>query len=163
MDYIFQDWSVNIHNPKGRFVMAFFRLCQKIRQLPEPLWLLGLPVLALYVLWVIWIMGIELDYRTQVGPGLRLYHGVGLVVHQDVVIGAGCMLRHAVTIGLKSGKDPCPILEDRVEVGANAVLIGPIRIGHDAVVGAGAVVLRDVEPGTVVAGNPAKPIGRRPI
>jgi putative colanic acid biosynthesis acetyltransferase WcaB len=48
-----------------------------------------------------------------------------------------------------------------VDVGANAVIIGAIRIGDGAVIGAGAVVVKDVPPGAVVAGNPAQVIGRR--
>jgi len=158
--HLLQDWSANTNNPKGRFVLVFFRLCQAIRKWPAPFWYLGLPVLAAYVLIVIWVMGIELDYRTEVGPGLMLFHGVGLVVHQDVKIGARCMLRHGTTLGLKGGKEPCPVLEDDVVVGAGAIIIGPIRIGRGAVIGAGSVVLHDVEPGRVVAGNPAKVIRR---
>jgi serine acetyltransferase len=156
MNPILQDWSANQGNPKGRFVLVFFRLCQVIRRLPAPFWYLGIPILAFYVVTVIWVMGIELDYRTEVGPGLRLYHGVGLVVHQDVKIGARCMLRHGTTIGLKGGKQRCPVLEDDVVVGASAVLLGPITIGKGAVIGAAAVVIDDVPAGAVVAGNPAR-------
>ena len=46
-------------------------------------------------------------------------------------------------------------------VGANAVIIGAIKIGDGAVIGAGAVVVKDVPPGAVVAGNPARVIGQR--
>ena len=53
------------------------------------------------------------------------------------------------------------IVEDNVLIGANAVVIEGCRIGHDAVVAAGAVVISDVEPGTVVAGCPAKVIKRK--
>jgi acetyltransferase-like isoleucine patch superfamily enzyme len=49
-------------------------------------------------------------------------------------------------------------VEDGVAIGSNATIL-PVRIGHDAVVGAGAVVTEDVEPGAVVAGNPAEVIG----
>ena len=152
---ILQDWSANSGSPKGRFVLIFFRACQLIRRLPSGIWILGLPILAAYVLLVHWILGIELDYKTAVGPGLALCHGVGLVVHRDVVIGAGCTLRQGVTIGERRSDGKCPVLEDRVELGANAVLLGPVRIGESSVIGAGAVVLHDVEAFTVVAGNPA--------
>jgi len=121
---------------------------------------LGSPVLATYVLLVHWIMGIELDYKTTVGPGLCLRHGVGLVVHQNVVIGAGCTLRQGVTIGERRADGKCPVLEDGVEIGANAVLLGPLRIGASSLIGAGAIVLHDVEAFTAVAGNPAVVIKR---
>lgn len=51
------------------------------------------------------------------------------------------------------------IVENRASIGSNATILPGIRIGHDALVGAGAVVTKDVEPGTTVVGNPAKVIG----
>ena len=160
-DTIFQDWAANAGNPKGRFVLAFFRLCQVIRRQPEPVWMLGIPVLALYVGLVHWVMGIELDYQTQVGPGLRLYHGVGLVVHRSSVIGANCTLRHGVTLGWQRENEGCPVLEDGVEVGVGAILLGPIRVGKGAMIGAASLVRHDVEAGSVVGGNPARVIRQR--
>lgn len=161
ISYLFQDWAANAGNPKGRSLLALFRLCQLIRRLPAGLWLLGSPVLAAYVLLAHWIMGVELDYRSEIGPGLALYHGTGLVVHAAAKIGARCTLRNGVTIGERRPGGGCPVLEDDVELGVNAVVIGPIRIGRGASVGAGSVVLRDVEPGTVVAGNPAVEVRRK--
>jgi len=157
---IFQDWSANPGNPKGRFVMVFFRVCQFIRSWPCGLWLLGAPVLAAYVLLVHWLMGIELDYRTEVGPGLGLFHGVGLVVHAQAKIGAGCLLRHGVTIGERRTGEGAPILGNRVETGANAVILGAIEIGDDAIIGAGAVVLENISPASIAVGNPAREIRR---
>jgi putative colanic acid biosynthesis acetyltransferase WcaB len=154
MNGILQDWKANEGNPKGRFVMAFFRLCQAVRR--SPLWPLGLPVLAAYVVLVHWVMGIELDYQTEVGAGLSLQHGSGLVVHQKARIGSGCTLRHGVTLGEKTKNGPLPVLGNGVEIGANAVVLGGISLGDGCVVGAGSVVLHDVPPGAVVAGNPAK-------
>lgn len=134
--------------------MAFFRLCAGIRR--SRFWWLGIPVLGLYILVVHWILGIELDYRTSIGPGLAVHHGMGLVVHRDAVIGAGCTLRHATTLGEKDPGGPGPILGDRVWVGPHVVILGPVRIGEGAVIGAGSVVIRDVAAGAVVAGNPAR-------
>ena len=157
---ILQDWSANSGSPKGRFVLVFFRVCQLIRKLPSGMWVLGSPILAAYVLLVHWIFGIELDYKTVVGRGLCLRHGVGLVVHRNAVIGAGCTLRQGVTVGERRGDGKCPVIGDRVEIGANAVVIGPLCIGESSVIGAGAIVLRDVEAFTVVAGNPAVVVKR---
>ena len=154
MNRILQDWKANEGNPKGRFVMVFFRACQIVRGCS--LWPLGLPLLGTYVVLVHWIMGIELDYQTEIGPGLSLQHAVGLVVHQKARIGAGCTLRHGVTLGERVANGAVPLLGDGVEIGANAVILGGISIGDRAVVGAGSVVLSDVPPGAVVAGNPAK-------
>ncbi|MEI8312181.1 MAG: serine acetyltransferase [Verrucomicrobiota bacterium] len=152
---IFQDWSANRGSPKGRIVMLFFRVCQRVRRWPFGLWVLGTPLLATYVFFVHWVLGIELDYQTDIGRGLSIRHGVGIVVHRDAVIGEGCTLRQAVTIGERVPGGPCPVLGNRVETGAGAIILGGIRLGDGACVGAGSVVLRDVEAGAVVAGNPA--------
>lgn len=134
--------------------MVFFRVCQKIRK--NPLWPVGLPLLGSYLILVHWIMGIELDYQTEVGPGLSLQHGTGLVVHQRCRIGAGCILRHGVTLGERVNNGQVPVLGDGVEMGVNAVVLGQVFVGRGAVVGAGSIVLHDVPAGAVVAGNPAK-------
>jgi putative colanic acid biosynthesis acetyltransferase WcaB len=157
---IFQDWKANKGNPKGRIVLCFFRLCQGIRR--APFWPLGLPVLGLYVVLIHWIMGIELDYKSDIGPGLALHHGMKLVVHHKVKIGAGCVLRQFVTIGEKAPGGPVPVLGERVEVGANAVILGGIHLGDESVIGAGSVVLHDVPPRAVVAGNPAQVLRLKP-
>jgi serine acetyltransferase len=156
VSFILQDWAANANNPKGRFVLLYFRLCQGIRGLPLGLWVLGAPLLAFYVLLVHWLMGIELDYKTTVGPGLALQHGVGLVVHQQAVIGSGCTLRNGVTIGERPPREGVPVLGDGVDVGVNAVILGPVTIGKGSVVGAGSVVIQSADAGSIVAGNPAR-------
>jgi acetyltransferase-like isoleucine patch superfamily enzyme len=61
-----------------------------------------------------------------------------------------------VTIGIKYGSPVAPVIEDHVVIGAKAVILGDIRIGHHAVIGAATVVIKDVPPYAVVVGNPAK-------
>lgn len=158
MNSLFQDWDVNVGNPKGRVVLVFWRLCRAIRALPGGLWLLGSPLLLLYVVGVEWIMGIELGYSTRVGTRLRLYHACGLIVHPEAVIGDDCILRQGVTIGYRQPGEGVPVLGNNVEIGCGAILLGPIRVGDGAKIGAGAVVIKDVPAGAVAAGNPAKVI-----
>jgi putative colanic acid biosynthesis acetyltransferase WcaB len=157
---VFCDWDANAGNLKGRVVLTAFRFAHACRRLPEPWWKVTIPILLQYEILVEWVLGVELRNKTQVGPGLRLYHGQGLVVHEGTVIGADCTLRQSTTIGNKTLADGtlsgCPVLGDRVDVGANAVILGPVRIGDDAVIGAGSVVVKDVPAGAVVAGNPAR-------
>jgi putative colanic acid biosynthesis acetyltransferase WcaB len=160
MSRVFCDWEANRGNPKGQLVLALFRLAQVCRGLPDPWWLLTAPYLAFYRINVEWILGIELRYKTKVGPGVRLFHGMGLVVHEGTVFGARCVLRQNTTIGNKStaegGAGGCPVIGDEVDIGANAVVLGPIRVGDGAVIGAGSVVVKDVPPGATVVGNPAR-------
>jgi len=160
MNSLTSDWDANRGNPKGQLVMLLFRIAHAIRVLPDPWWLLGAPFLVFYRLFVEWSIGVELRYKTRIGPGLRLYHAQALVVHEGTVIGANCTLRQCTTIGNKTLADgsqsACPVLGEGVDVGANAVIIGPITIGEGAMIGAGSVVVKDVPARAVVAGNPAR-------
>jgi putative colanic acid biosynthesis acetyltransferase WcaB len=157
---ILQDWAANAGNWKSRSAMLLYRTAQAIQRTRPPVRWLGAPIVALYVLYVEWLLGIELNLKSKIGPGLRLYHGTGLVVHEAAVLGRNCSLRHCTTIGMKKGPADSPIIGDNVDIGANSVLLGAIKVGNNAVIGAGAVVLHDVVPGDVVAGNPARSIKR---
>jgi serine acetyltransferase len=155
------DMAANRGNTKGRVVVAAFRLAAAARGAGRPpLW--SLPVLAVYRLVVDWIMGIELPPSVDAGPGLRIWHGTGLVVHANVRLGSDVTLRHNTTLGARGEAvdAPAPILGDRVNVGAGAIILGDHKIGDDAVIGAGAVVIDDVPVGATVVGNPARVLGR---
>mgnify|MGYP001481519285 CR=1 FL=1 len=156
-DDILQDWEANRGNWKSCLALALFRAAQAVRNRPA---LIRWPVTAVYMLLVEWFLGIELNVKSRIGPGLRLYHGYGLVVHEAAVVGKNCILRHGTTLGMKNGPDDCPVLGDNVDVGCNVVILGPVRIGDGAKIGAGSVVLHDVPAGDVVAGNPARSIRR---
>jgi serine O-acetyltransferase len=102
------------------------------------------------------LTGISLPKGARVGPGLRIHHFGGIVIHDDVVIGRNCTIRHGVTIGERTGGGPLPVLEDDVELGAYAQVLGGVRVGRGARIGAMAVVLRDVAADVSVVGNPAR-------
>lgn len=156
---ILQDWSINKGNLRSRLMLASFRFAQKMHRLPRPLRWIGWPYLAVYQFLMYWELGIELNYKAAVGPRLRLYHGYALVIHDNAIIGSDCTLRHATTIGMRKGPDDCPVIGNRVDIGSNSVIIGAIKVGDGAVIGAGSVVIHDVAPGSTVAGNPARPVG----
>ena len=143
---------------KGRLVVKAFRIAHALRTSNKFVQIIGLPYLVFYRLFIEWFMGIEIPPLTQIGEGLALHHGQGLVVNNKAVIGKGCTLRHGVTIGNKGADDACPVLKDGVDVGANAIILGAITIGKGAVIGAGAVVTKDVPNGSIMIGNPAKNI-----
>jgi serine O-acetyltransferase len=106
------------------------------------------------------LTGISLPKSVPVGPGLRIHHFGGIVVHDQARIGANCTLRHGVTIGDREAGGAVPVLEDDVDIGAYAQILGGVRIGRGARIGAMSVVLRDVPPGATAVGNPARVIGR---
>lgn len=101
--------------------------------------------------------GIELPYTVRVGRGVVIEHQGAIVVHGASVIGDGCVVRQGCTLGLRRLDDlsAAPVLEDGVELGVGAVVLGSVRIGRGARVGANAVVLHDVAAGTTVWGIPA--------
>ena len=109
------------------------------------------------------LTGISIPKTVEIGPGLRIYHFGNIFVHKDVKIGAGCTLRQGVTIGNRHDDGPVPVLEDEVDVGAYAQLLGGVRIGRGARIGAMSVVLTDVPPGATAVGNPARIIMPAPL
>lgn len=91
-----------------------------------------------------------------VHPGVRVPHGQ-IVVDGTVEVHPGVAIRPWVTIGLRAGDFQGPTIERGVSIGTGAKIIGPVTVGAHAVVGANAVVVRDVEPRTTVVGIPARP------
>ena len=106
------------------------------------------------------LTGISIPKSARVGPGLRIWHFGSIVVHPKVMIGANCTLRHGVTLGNHVLDGPVPVIEDDVELGAYAQVLGGVRVGRGAKVGAMSVVLGDVPPGAVAVGVPARIIER---
>jgi serine O-acetyltransferase len=96
------------------------------------------------------------------GPGLLLVHGWGIVVNKDARIGSNATLFNGVVIGRKdtissTGRETeYPFIGDDVWIGPHAIIIGGVRIGDGAIVGAGSVVTKDVPAHCIVAGNPAR-------
>jgi serine O-acetyltransferase len=94
-----------------------------------------------------------------VRPGIYLMHGQ-VVADGLVEIGEGVTIGPFVTIGLRAGDVRGPTIERDVSIGAGAKLIGPVRVGAGASIGANAVVVDDVAPGATVVGAPARPVER---
>jgi serine O-acetyltransferase len=104
--------------------------------------------------------GIQISAAADVGPGLYVPHTGTTVVGSGSVIGRDCTLCHGLTLGHRGGgkdaRNGSPVIDDRVYIGPGSAVIGPVRVGSDAVIGVGAVVTRSVPPRAVVAGNPAR-------
>lgn len=109
------------------------------------------------------LLGIELPCETVLGHRFVIEHVGGIVISGDAVFGDDCVVRNGVTVGLRyRGQRGSPRVGDRVDIGAGAKLLGPIRIGNDVAIGANAVVLCDVPDGCVAVGIPARILPRRP-
>jgi serine O-acetyltransferase len=102
--------------------------------------------------------GFEISPTTSIGPGLYIGHFGGVIISPYAVLGANVNIAHGVTIGAASrgARMGAPTLEDRVWVGANAIIVGKITIGHDALIAPGAYVNFDVPQMAVILGNPGK-------
>jgi serine O-acetyltransferase len=105
------------------------------------------------------LFSISLPPSVQVGRNVIFgYQGLGIVVHKDARLGSNVTISPNVVIAGKGEESfNSPIIEDDVVIGAGACILGPVRIGQGAVVGANSVVLTDVAPLTTVVGIPARP------
>ena len=109
------------------------------------------------------LFAVDLPAGTHIGRGSFIKHyGLGTVIHRRAIIGERVIIQPGVVIGGRSGHKPVPIIEDDVEIGVGAKVLGPVRVGRGAVVGANAVVLHDVPPGAVVVGVPARILRHSP-
>ncbi len=83
---------------------------------------------------------------------------MSVLIHQRARLGSNVNIGAHVVIGGRAGHLDLPVIEDDVDLSCNCCVLGDITVGRGAVIGAGAVVICDVEPGQVVAGVPARPI-----
>ena len=119
---------------------------------------LGVPLIPrlLYILNRV-VFSIALPPSVSVGRNVLFgYSGLGIVVHARVVIGNNVKISQNVTLGGRSGYLEVPVIEDDVDIGAGACVLGPVRIGRGAKIGANAVVLKDVPAGAIAVGVPAR-------
>lgn len=102
--------------------------------------------------------GIEIHPGATIGRRVCIDHGHGIVIGETTEIGDDVMIYQGVTLG-GTGKDigkRHPTIENGVMIGAGAKVLGPITIGRNAKVAAGAVVVKDVEPNCTVVGVPGE-------
>ena len=102
--------------------------------------------------------GIEIHPGAKIGQGVFIDHGMGVVIGETSEIGDRCLLYQGVTLG-GTGKD-CgkrhPTLQENVVVGAGAKVLGAIQIGSNTRIGAGSVVVKNVEKNSTVVGIPGR-------
>lgn len=105
--------------------------------------------------------GIDIHPAAQIGQGVMIDHGTSIVIGETAVVGDNCSILQQVTLGGTGAEheDRHPKVGQGVLIGAGAKVLGNIRVGDNARVAAGSVVLKDVPAGCTVAGVPAKIVG----
>ena len=106
------------------------------------------------------LTGIEIHPGARIGNGVFIDHGMGVVIGETAEVGEHCLLYQGVTLGgtgKESGKRH-PTLENNVVVGAGAKVLGALKIGTNTRIGAGSVVVRNVEANCTVVGIPGRVI-----
>ena len=114
------------------------------------------------------LTGIEIHPKAQIGKNLFIDHGMGVVIGETSEIGNNVTIYHNVTLG---GIAPSinadnqrnmkrhPTLEDNVVVGSGAQILGPVLIGKNSLIGANAVVTKNVPEKSIMVGIPATRVG----
>jgi serine O-acetyltransferase len=122
------------------------------------LYVRGVPVLPRVIYYLIFLLfNSAIPAEAEIGPGTQFgYGGMGVVLHKRARLGSGVMVGPQVTVGGRSNLWNVPVIEDDVYIGTGAKVLGPIRVGRGAVIGANAVVIEDVPAGSAVAGVPAR-------
>ncbi|MDW6091964.1 serine O-acetyltransferase, partial [Vibrio rhizosphaerae] len=139
---------------KGFRFVLLMRLAKHSRHIPG----LNLLFILLYKVAKI-IYTSDVNYRASIGPGLRMHHVFGTTWGEHVTIGRNATIVHNVTIAGKNGA--WPTIGDNVYLGSGCCILGGIRIGDNVVVGANAVVTKDVPDHAIVAGIPAKVVSEK--
>jgi len=143
----------------GFHVLVFHRL-------NHMLWDAGIPVLPRFLSHVArFLTGIEIHPAAQIGAGLVIDHGMGVVIGETAVVGEDCLLYQGVTLG-GTGKEKGkrhPTLGKNVIVGTGAKILGNITLGNNVVVGANSVILKSIPDNSICVGVPGRITKRKTV
>ena len=143
----------------GRKLLRTIRRYQSWQQRPGLISRFFCKILVMrHAFWSV-VTGADIPLNCQIGGGLLIPHPNGIVIHPAAKIGVNCLIFQQVTIGIRDARG-YPEISGHVDVGAGAKVLGAIKIGPHARIGANAVVTRDVEGGRVEVGTrPIPPAG----
>ncbi|MEO6185576.1 MAG: serine acetyltransferase [Steroidobacteraceae bacterium] len=143
---------------QGFWVLAVYRFGRWRYTLPSRA--LRLPFSMLYHVlfkFVQILTGVELPCEVRIGRNFTIDHFGGIIVSGYASFGDDCRIRTGVVVGLARVDDPCaPTIGNNVDIGTGAKVLGRITIGDNVLIGANAVVVRDVPPNSVVTGVPGR-------
>lgn len=153
---------VLIITTQGLWALLVYRISNKIfrSKLPKLLKYILLLFAVINQKIIEILTGISIPYTAQIGKRFYIGHPGQIILNGRTVIGENCNISQGVTIGVsgRGVKRGVPIIGNNVYMGANAVIVGKIRIGDGVVVGANSLVVSDVEDNVTVLGVPAKKI-----
>ncbi|MEZ7514295.1 serine O-acetyltransferase [Flavobacterium frigidarium] len=129
----------------------------KCIRLMDFLYVRGIPILPKAIQWFIRVIcSADIPVGIKIGKNSVLKHnGLGVVIHENALIGENVIIMQHVTLGGRNGRG-APVIKNNVFIGAGASVLGDITVGESAMVGAHAVVIKDVPKGVTVGGVPAK-------
>lgn len=130
----------------------------KVHRISHRLYKAKVPVLPRLIRFLIFLLyNSDIPSSVRIGKGTVFGHsGIGVVIHQDAVIGNNCVIGQGITIGGRSKHSVVPTIGDHVYIAAGARVLGPIKVGNQVVIAPNAVVIEDVADHTIVGGIPAK-------
>ncbi len=107
--------------------------------------------------WIEIITGISIPYSADIGKEFYIGHFGNIIINAHAVIGDNCNISQGVTIGVsgRGEKRGVPVIGNNVYMGANAVIVGNIKIGDHSVIAANSLIINDVEANSTYAGVPA--------
>jgi len=146
---------------EGFWALTIYRLQRGMRA-SRARWLFVpvLPALAVLKKLLTMVTHINLHPRAEIGPGLLIPHVGPIQVFPWARIGADCAIHQVCTIGA-GAKPGGPDIGDHVMIGCHACVLGPVKVGDGARIGAGAIVVKDVPAWSTVVGSPARVVNQR--
>jgi serine O-acetyltransferase len=102
--------------------------------------------------------GIDTGFSVRIGPGIKIVHLGGIIIHQYAEIGRQLTILNNVTIGQSTEKVQVPIIGDKVKIGVFSAILGNVTIGDDVTVGSHTLVNKSIGNSKVVVGVPAQVI-----
>jgi serine O-acetyltransferase len=141
----------------SKSLLASIRAYERHRKSRGPIAILMRKIAVLrHRFWSV-VTSADIPINSQIGGGFAIPHPNGVVIHPGAHIGVNCLFLQQVTVGTRNDGQ-APWIGGHVDIGAGAKVLGPLRIGDHACIGANAVVLDDVPEGATAIGIPARVI-----
>ena len=157
-----KDFKANRGNSKGVIFVLFFRVSHFFATGNILFKIIGFPIRVAYKFLVRWVLGIDIPDKTKIGGGFCVWHGQGLIIHGDCIIGEFVSVRHNTPIGQKRDDGGVPSIGNNVNISTQCVIIGEISIGDNCQIGACSLINKSVPSNSLAYGNPfvIKPLNR---